>query len=107
MGFAHDRDNASPAANELLSRNLVDLEAFRRNRDVVEGDVEGRRLEGEYVQRVIVSRGSCMVCSGDWRREVWSRTLLCGTGVCSTGACREWAGHLERRRPVAGPRQGS
>ena len=30
MGFIHDRDNASPAAKELLSRDLVDLEAFRR-----------------------------------------------------------------------------
>ena len=30
MGFAHDRDNASPAANGFLSGDLVDLEAFRR-----------------------------------------------------------------------------
>ena len=47
MGFVHDRENASPAANELTSRDLVDLEPFRRWRDVVEGDVEGRRPGGE------------------------------------------------------------
>ena len=47
MGFVHDRENASPAANELMSRDLVDLEAFRRWRDVVEGDVKGRGIGGE------------------------------------------------------------
>ena len=35
-----------------MSRNLVDLEPFRRWRDVVEGDVEGRRLGGEGVEHV-------------------------------------------------------
>ena len=47
MGFVHDRDNAYPAANELLSRDLVDLEAFRRQRDVIQGDAEGQTLGEE------------------------------------------------------------
>ena len=53
MGFVHDHENASPAANELMSRDLVDLEAFRRRRDVVEGDVEGRGPGGEGVEHVL------------------------------------------------------
>ena len=33
------RNDAATGANELVSRNLFDLEAFRRRCDVVEGDV--------------------------------------------------------------------
>ena len=30
ISFVHDGDDTSPAANELMPRYLVDLEAFRR-----------------------------------------------------------------------------
>ena len=53
MVIVHYRENASPAANELVSRDLVDLEAFRWWRDVVEGDVDGRGLGGEEVEHVL------------------------------------------------------
>ena len=52
MSFVHNGDDTSPAANELMPRVLVDLEAFRRWRDVVERDVEGRGLSGEGVEYV-------------------------------------------------------
>ena len=52
MGLVHDRENASPTSNEWMSRDLVDLKAFRWWRDVVEGDVEGRGLGGEGVEHV-------------------------------------------------------
>ena len=29
-GFLHGRENASPAANELMFRDSIDVEAFRR-----------------------------------------------------------------------------
>ena len=60
MGLVHDREDASPAANELVSRDLVDLEPLRRWRDIVKGDVERRRLGGEGVEHVLVrSAGRC------------------------------------------------
>ena len=34
MGFVHDREDASPAANELMSRDLVDLEPFKEDNDI-------------------------------------------------------------------------
>ena len=52
MSVVHDGDDTSPAANELMSRDLVNLEAFRGWRDVVDRDVEGRRLCGEGVEHV-------------------------------------------------------
>ena len=42
--FAHYGEDTSPATNKLVSRHLVELEAFGRSGDVVEGDVEGRGL---------------------------------------------------------------
>ena len=57
MGLVHGRENASPAANELISGDQVDLEPFRRWRDVVEGDVKGRRLGGEGVEHVLCEGG--------------------------------------------------
>ena len=53
MGLVHDREDASPAANKLMSRDLVDIEPFRRRRDVIKGDVEGRGLGGEGVEHVL------------------------------------------------------
>ena len=53
MGLVHDCEDAYPASNELMSRDLVDLEPFRQWRDVVEGDVEGWRLGGEGVELVL------------------------------------------------------
>ena len=61
MGFVHDREDTSPAANELMPRDLVDLKAFRRWRDVVEGDVEGRGLGGERVEDVLGKVGRKML----------------------------------------------
>ena len=60
--FVHDGDNASPAENELMSRNLVDLEAFGQRRDVVKGDVEGRGLgvAKELSTYVVRSTGRCL-----------------------------------------------
>ena len=52
MGLVHDCKDASPAANELMSGDLVDLEPFRWLRDV-EKDVEERRLGGEGVEHVL------------------------------------------------------
>ena len=52
MGFVHDGDDTSPATNELMPRDLVDLEAFRRWTDVVDRGVEGRGLCGEGVEHV-------------------------------------------------------
>ena len=34
VSFVHDGDYTSPAANELMPRDLVDLEAFRRWRNI-------------------------------------------------------------------------
>ena len=53
MSLVHDRENTFPAAHELMFRDMVNLEPFRRWRDVVEGDVEGRRLGGEGVEHVL------------------------------------------------------
>ena len=53
MSFVHDGDDNSPAANELVPRDLVDVGAFRRWRDVVDRDVEGRGLCGEGVEYVL------------------------------------------------------
>lgn len=53
MGLVHDDENAPPAANELVPRDLVDLDPFRRLRDVVEGDVELRKLIGGGVDHVL------------------------------------------------------
>ena len=62
MGFVHDRENAAPAANELVSRDLVDdLEGFRRWRDVVEGDAKGRGLGGEGVGQMLGEVGQKML----------------------------------------------
>ena len=41
MSFVHDGNDTYPAANELVPRDLVDLETSRRWRDVVDRDVEG------------------------------------------------------------------
>ena len=57
MSFVHDGDDTSPAANELVTRDLVDLEALRRWRDVVDRDVEGRGLRGEGVEHVFGEAG--------------------------------------------------
>ena len=51
--FVHHVENASPAANEWVSRALIDLEAFGRWRDVVKGDMEGRGLGGEGAEHVL------------------------------------------------------
>ena len=61
MSLVHDHEDAFPAANELMSRDLVDLEPFRRWRDVVEGDVEGRGLGGEGVEHVLGEVGRKMI----------------------------------------------
>ena len=45
--FVHHGENASSATSELVPRELVDLEAFGRRRDVVKGGMEGRGLDGE------------------------------------------------------------
>ena len=52
MSFIHDGDDTSPAENELMPRDLVDFEVFRRWRDVVDRDVEGRGRCGEGVEHV-------------------------------------------------------
>ena len=52
MRFVRDGDDTSPAANELVPRDLVDVEAFRPWCDVVNRDVEGRGLCGEGVEHV-------------------------------------------------------
>ena len=52
MSFVHDGNDTYPAANELVPRDLVDLETSRRWRDVVDRDVEGRGLCGEGVEHV-------------------------------------------------------
>ena len=106
MGFVHDRENASPAANELMSRNLFDHEAFRRWRDVIESDAEGRGLEGEGVEHVLgevdrkiiwydlnVDGVPAWFAAGneDARFGVTSGHR---TGDRSTSVCRGGAGHL-------------
>ena len=53
ISFVHDGDDTSPAANELMPRDLVDLEAFWWWRDV-DRDVEGWGLCGEGVERVFM-----------------------------------------------------
>ena len=53
MCFVHHGENASPVTNELVSRDMVNLEAFGRWRDVVEGDVEKRGLGGEEAEHVL------------------------------------------------------
>ena len=53
MGLVHDREDAFRAANELMFRDLVDLEPSRRWRDIVKGDVEGRGLGEEGVEHVL------------------------------------------------------
>ena len=42
VSFVKYRNDAIAAANELTSRDLFDLEAFGRRRDLVEGDVVWR-----------------------------------------------------------------
>ena len=51
--FVHHGENASPTTNELVSRDLINLEAFGWWRDVVEGDVEGQGLGGEGAENVL------------------------------------------------------
>ena len=51
--FVHDGDDNSPAANELVPRDLVDVGVFRRWNDVVARDVEGRGLCGGGVDHVL------------------------------------------------------
>ena len=106
MGFVHDRENASPAAKELMSRGVFDHEAFRRWRDIIEGNAEGRGLGGEGVEHVLGEVGRNMIWydlnvdgvpawfgagNGDARFGV---TTGHRTGEQSTSACREGAGHL-------------
>ena len=57
MCFVHYGEDAYPAANELVYRDLIDLEAFGRWGDVVEGDVEGRGLSGEGAEHVLSEVG--------------------------------------------------
>ena len=114
--FVHDDENASPAANELISLDRIDPEAFRRWRDVVKGDVEGWGLSGKCVERVLgevgrgalanrgCRRGSSKACIGEQRHGVWSRALACWRGGRGAGACREEAAHPERRRQAPDPR---
>ena len=52
MSFVHDGDDTFLAANELVPRDLVDLDAFPRWRDMVDRDVEGRGRCGEGVEHV-------------------------------------------------------
>ena len=52
MIVVHDGDDTSPAAKELMLRDLLDREVFRRWRDVVDRGVEGRGLCGEGVEQV-------------------------------------------------------
>ena len=61
MGLVHDGEETSPAANELMCRDPVDLEPFRRLRDVVEGDVEEWRLDGEGVEHVLGEVGQTVL----------------------------------------------
>ena len=61
MTFVHDSENTSPAANELMSRDPIYLEAFRRWRYVVEGDVKERALRGEGVRHVLGEVGRKML----------------------------------------------
>ena len=73
VGLVHDRENASPAAKELMFRNVVDLEPFRRWRYVVEGDVEGRRHGGERVEHVFGEVG---------RKVLWYLVDVVGVPAC-------------------------
>lgn len=41
MSFVQHRDDATTIANDLVTGNPFDLEAFRQRRDVVKGDVVG------------------------------------------------------------------
>ena len=128
MGHVHDRESASPAANKLMSRDLVDLEPFRRWRDVVEGDVEGRRHGGEGVEHVFgdigqkvlwyvvdVVEGSALlaaengharfgVASGHVGREVEVQELVLKGPTIWDGGGRCWTHgkNLEGANPVEG-----
>ena len=97
MGLVHGGENASPAANELMSRDLVDLERFRRWRDVVAGDVEGRRLGGEGVEHVLSEVG---------RKALWYVVDVVGVlawFAAKNGDAR-WgvaSGHVGRKAPAS------